>query len=338
MSMKKYLLNFNNLLGFSALFIAACAAFFSIWGIGLLFSGASISSMIMASSLELGKLVATSFLYRFWKRTQSLLKTYLCVAVVVLMGITSLGIFGYLTSAYQQSSVQYSMMQDQITTLESQKKSYVVKIDDVKKRIESLSTLRKSQEDRLTQVNTNALLARNPIQFRQVQEQTMELIDQTDKNIKTENDKSQSFSSEIETIDKKITDIKLSSSSAKDIQTFKFVAEAMNVDLNTVVKWFILILICVFDPLAVALVLAYNVAMAKEYAIYSKIDSDDDSTPVSSVKQESSQQENTSNHTESVVPPTQPHVESTQPTPVDSPTPIEKAKQDEFFKLNFAHR
>ena len=134
----------------------------------------------------------------------------------------------------------------------------MVKIDDVKKRIDSLSNLRKSQEDRLSQVNTNALLARNPIQFRQVQEQTMELIDQTDKNIKSENDKSQSYSTEIESLDKKITDIKLSSSSAKDIQTFKFVAESLGVDLNTVVKWFILILIVVFDPLAVGLLLAAN--------------------------------------------------------------------------------
>lgn len=336
----KPILNFNNLLGFSALFIATCAAFFSIWGIGLLFSGASISSMIMASSLELGKLVATSFLYRFWIRSQSLLKIYLCISIVVLMGITSLGIFSYLTSAYQQSSIQYSMMQDQIVTLESQKKSYVVKIDDVKNRIESLSVLRKTQEDRLSQINTNALLARNPIQFRQVQEQTMELIDQTDKNIKTENDKSQSFMSEIEMIDKKITDINLSSSSAKDIQTFKFVAESLNVDLNTVVKWFIFILIFVFDPLAVALVLAYNVAVAKEYTMYVKADSSGDSSsiPPSSV---SDSQENVSNplSVETQTQPPQPSQSSelTQQSLVQN-NPIEKSKQNEFFKLNFAHR
>lgn len=342
--MKKYLLNFNNLLGFSALFVAACAAFFSIWGIGLLFSGASISSMIMASSLELGKLVATSFLYRFWKRTQSLLKTYLCIAVVVLMGITSLGIFGYLTSAYQQSSVQYSMMQDQIITLESQKKSYVEKIDDVKKRVESLSVLRKNQEDRLSQINTNTLLARNIIQFRQVQDQTMELIDQTDKNIKTENEKSQNFLSEIEAIDKKINDVKLSSSSSKDIQTFKFVAEAMNVDLNTVVKWFILILIFVFDPLAVALVLAYNVAMAKEYAIYSDTDDGEIASNVSSSAMDIKPQENTSTQTEPSTPQVQPSVESQstvdpQQSIASNPNTLtEKPKQDEFFKLNFAHR
>lgn len=144
----------------------------------------------------------------------------------------------------------------------------MAKIDDIKKRVDSLSTLRKSQEDRLTQVNTNALLARNPIQFRQVQEQTMELIDQTDKNIKDENDKSKQYFSDIDAVDKKISDIKLGSAETKDIQTFKFVADAFGVSLNTVAKWFIFILICVFDPLAVALVLAYNVAISKEYEIY----------------------------------------------------------------------
>lgn len=266
--MNRTLFNFNTLLGFSALFIAGCAAFFSIWGIGLLFSGASIAAMIMASSLELGKLVATSFLYRFWKRSQWLLKSYLCVSVMILMCITSLGIFGYLSSAYQQSSVKYTLLQDQISTLESQKKQSLVKVDDVKKRIDSLSVLRKTQEDRLSQVNTNTLLARNPIQFRQVQEQTMELIDQTDKNIKDENEKTKQYSNEIDSIDKKLSDIKLNSAETKDIQTFKFVAEAFGVSLNTVAKWFIFVLICVFDPLAVALVLAYNVATNREYEIY----------------------------------------------------------------------
>lgn len=270
-SMNRNLFNFNLLLGFSALFIAGCAAFFSIWGIGLLFSGASIAAMIMASSLELGKLVATSFLYRFWKQSKWILKSYLCGAVFVLMMITSLGIFGYLTSAYQQSSIKYGMMLDSVKMLEEQKKQQQSKITEVKSRIDSLSALRKTQESRLSEINTNALLARNPIQFRQVQEQTMELIDQTDKNIKVENDKATSYSVTIDSIDKKIADLKLSTAANKDIQTFKFVADELNMNLNTVVKWFILVLIFVFDPLAVALILAYNMAISKEYAIYTPV-------------------------------------------------------------------
>jgi len=186
--------------------------------------------------------------------------------------ITSLGIFGYLTSAYQQSAIKYGMMLDTVKLLEDQKKQEQSKISEVKLRIDSLSALRRTQEARLSEINTNALLARNPIQFRQVQDQTMELIDQTDKNIKSENDKSVSYSTTIDSIDKKISDIKLNTAANKDIQTFKFVADELNVSLNTVVKWFILILIFVFDPLAVALILAYNMAISKEYAIYSYVE------------------------------------------------------------------
>lgn len=338
--MNKNFLNFNNLLGFSALFIAGCAAFFSIWGIGLLFSGASIAAMVMASSLELGKLVATSFLYRFWKKSQFLLKSYLCVSIIVLMGITSLGVFGYLTSAYQQSSIQYTMMQEQVTSLENQKKLSVVKIDDVKKRIDSLTSLRKSQEDRLSQVNTNSMLTRNPIQFRQVQEQTMELIDQTDKNIKSENDRSQSYSTDVDTADKKITELKLNSSSAKDIQTFKFVADSAGVSINTVAKWFILILICVFDPLAVALILAYNVAINREYAIYtapSELIPRPTSKPTVQPKSEEVTEkeivtESFNNISDSVTQESIPTVSN------EESNPGKKSEQDDFFKRYFAHR
>ncbi len=306
--MNRNLFNFNLLLGFSALFIAGCAAFFSIWGIGLLFSGASIAAMVMASSLELGKMVATSFLYRFWKRSQWLLKSYLCGAVFVLMAITSLGIFGYLTSAYQQSSVKYGMMMDTIKTLEDQKKLEMVKIQDVKVRIDSLSALRKTQEARLSEINTNALLARNPIQFRQVQDQTMELIEQTDKNIQSENNKSASYSTTIDAIDKKVAEIKLNTAANKDIQTFKFVADELNVSLNTVVKWFILVLIFVFDPLAVALILAYNMAISKEYSIY---------TPVVTKEPEPKKEPEPTKEPENIVTNIEPEV-SNVPSPVVS--------------------
>lgn len=163
---------------------------------------------------------------------------------------------------------------ESITVLDTQKKQEQNKINDVKLRIDSLSSLRKTQESRLSEINNNALLARNPIQFRQVQDQTMELIDQTDKNIKTENDKASVYSSNIDVIDKKIMEIKLNSTANKDIQTFKFVADELKMDLNTVVKWFIFVLICVFDPLAVALILAYNMAISREYEIYKPIDQD----------------------------------------------------------------
>lgn len=227
----------------------------------MLFSGSAIASMIMASSLEIGKLVATTFLYRYWKKSQMLLKTYLILAVVSLMFITSLGIFGYLTSAYQQSSIENKLSEEKIVYIQDQKKMYVDKINDAKKRIENITKLRTSQENRLNESITNVIISRNPIQLSQIQQSTKEFIDKSEKDMDVENNKIQSTVDEIQKLDKQISDIKIKSGGQKDLQTFKFVADEFGVDINKVVKWFIICLISVFDPLAICLLLAYNTTL-----------------------------------------------------------------------------
>ena len=254
-------LTFERIVGLSSLFIASCAAFFSIIGIGMLFSGSAIASMIMASSLEIGKLVATTFLYRYWKKSQILLKTYLILAVLALMFITSLGIFGYLTSAYQQSAIENKMSEEKIVYIQDQKKMFDDKINNSKKRIESITKLRVSQEERLNESMTNVIISRNPIQLAQIQQSTKEFIDKSEKDIENENNKIQSSIDEMQKLDKQISDIKLQGSGKKDLQTFKFVADEFGVDINKVVKWFIICLISVFDPLAICLLLAYNTTL-----------------------------------------------------------------------------
>lgn len=254
-------INFERLLGLSSLFIASCAAFFSIIGIGMLFSGSTIAAMIMASSLELGKLVATSFLYRYWKKTKTFLKIYLTTSVVVLMVITSLGIFGYLSSAYQQSSIENQLIEQKIQVIEEQKNYVKDKIATAKNRVVNVAQLRNSQEERLSQIMTNTLIARNPVQLRQVQQETQELIKQSEKDLESETIKIQKSTEELQQLDKQIASLKLESGSKKDVQTFKFVADEFGVNINKVVKWFIVALISVFDPLAVCLLLAYNTAI-----------------------------------------------------------------------------
>lgn len=227
----------------------------------MLFSGSAIASMIMASSLEIGKLVATTFLYRYWKKIKLLLKIYLISAVVILMIITSLGIFGYLTSAYQQSAIENKLSEDKILVINDQKKYTEDKINSAKKRIESIVALRNSQESRLGESMTNVVISRNPIQLAQIQEQTKELIDKSEKDIESENGKIQKGIDELQSFDKKIAEIKVEAGSKKDIQTFKFISEQFKVDMNTGVTWFIVALISVFDPLAICLLLAYNTTL-----------------------------------------------------------------------------
>jgi hypothetical protein len=255
---------FPHILGFSALLIALCAAFFSVYGIATLFAGASISAMVMASSLEIGKLVGTTFLYRYWGKCKVYLKLYLTIAIVALMMITSLGIFGYLSAAYQKSSIEFTVTQEKIKSVQDQKPYYQDKITASKKRVDELTKLRAIQESRMSEIVTNETIARNPLQLRQLQQQNVDLVNQTDKDIRDENTKIQSTIDDIRKLDDQVNDMKLGSAAKKDVQTFKFVADALHVPLDTIARWFIISIIFVFDPLAICLILAYNVAVYKK--------------------------------------------------------------------------
>ena len=100
--------------GLSALLIAGSAAFFSVFGLSKLFAGATLSVIIMAGSLEFGKIIGASFLYRYWNNITSWLKVYMTVGVIILVGITSAGIFGFLSNAYQGATIEF---EKQTTTL-----------------------------------------------------------------------------------------------------------------------------------------------------------------------------------------------------------------------------
>ncbi len=95
---KQYL--FPTLIALSALSVSASAAFYSITGLSKLFVGASFAVTVMATSLEVAKLVIASYLYQYWNKTKVLLKVYLTLATFVLILITSAGIYGFLSSAY----------------------------------------------------------------------------------------------------------------------------------------------------------------------------------------------------------------------------------------------
>lgn len=251
-------MKFENVILLTSLLIAGCAAYFSVYGIGLLFSGAAVAAMIMAASLELGKLVSTKFVFENWKKVNLLIKLYLTIAVFVLMAITSLGIFGYLTAAFQKSSLESELSNNKIVSLETQKISESKKIDTIKSTIDNLYKLRSSQENRLNESMTNVLIARNPIAMQNLQNQINEQISDLNKQIESENEKVKSNETKISSIDEQIFKLKVENSQRKDITTFKFVADEFGTTVPKVAKWFIIVLITVFDPLAIVLLIAYN--------------------------------------------------------------------------------
>ncbi len=120
----KNLSAYTVLIGFTALLIAGCAGFFSVIGIGDLFEGnmpwIKTAVIIMAASLEVGKLVAASFLYRYWKKTSVGLRTYLFAAVLVLMAITSFGIYGFLSKAFRDNDLKVDTLRSALAVPEGE--------------------------------------------------------------------------------------------------------------------------------------------------------------------------------------------------------------------------
>jgi cell division protein FtsL len=239
---------FITLVAFSAIFVASCAAFFSIKGLITLFSGSSLAIGIMASSLELGKLVAASFLHTYWRRINFLLKLYLSSAVLVLMCITSLGIFGFLTGAYQVHSSKVNTFDTKIASLTLEKQGVDQSILERTDRIKTLVDLRQTQEQRIQAAGN----------LKAPREQAYKSIAEANEEIhKKETEVAQDRQRATE-LDKEISELKISLNTTTDVGSFKFIADAIGTDVDTSVQYFIFALIAVFDPLAVALVLAWN--------------------------------------------------------------------------------
>ena len=150
--MKKYILPF--LIALSALSVSASAAFYSITGLSKLFAGASFAVIIMASSLEIAKLVIASFLYQYRKTAAKLLKVYLTIALGVLILITSAGIYGFLSSAYETTSAKNTVVEKQIAALETKKANYT-KTRDLY--IQDKDKISKSTSDLRTALSTGTI-------------------------------------------------------------------------------------------------------------------------------------------------------------------------------------
>ncbi len=236
------------LVAFSALFVAGCAAFFSIKGLIVLFSGSALAVGIMASSLELGKLVTASFLHSYWNATSRLLRLYLCLAVFVLMCITSLGIFGFLTGAYKEHATRVNTFDTKIAALSLEKSGVDQAILERTDRIKALADLRQLQEQRVQTAGN----------LKAPREQAYKSITEANEEIQKKEIEVVSARQRSVELDKEISELKISLDTTTDIGSFKFLASALNTDVDTAVRYFILALIFVFDPLAVTLVLALN--------------------------------------------------------------------------------
>lgn len=239
----------RTLIGLSAIMVAGCAAFFSVTGLGLLFYGASTAVIVMASTLEFAKLVVASYLKQSWHEIERTLKLYLTLALISLMLITSGGVYGYLSDAFQKQSLLLEKMDREIALVNNKISINEKEISRYEQKIINISNIRNSQEANLTK-----LIDKEKSTIR-----VASMIRSADLEIKTASQKIDSLNTaniglyqEVEQIKNNNIDLE------KQVGGFRFVADAFNVDLKTAVKWFILLIVLVFDPLAIALVLAFN--------------------------------------------------------------------------------
>jgi hypothetical protein len=242
-------MNIKILLALAALLVAGCAAFFSVTGLGLLFHGAAISVMIMASTLEFAKLVSAAYLKQKWWDIGRFLKIYLTLAVVTLMFLTSMGIFGFLSDAFQQQSIVIEQVDRKIGVLNNKITLNNTEIERYNKQIANFSQIRNSQENNLSKM----------IERQQGTSRISGMIKNADAQIKLSSNRIDSLSNQNTVIYEEIDEVKNQNIDLeKQIGGFRFVAEAFGIELKKAVKYFILIIVFVFDPLAIALILAYN--------------------------------------------------------------------------------
>jgi hypothetical protein len=237
----------------TAIALSAIAAFYSVIGLAQIFPGSFWPIILMGSVLEVAKLVTVSWLYNNWIETNRLIKTYFIVAIILLMAITSMGIFGFLTSAYQSSLVEYSQAETQQTFMVSQKAILEKELESLTMRVETLNQSRLSQEKRLPEMSRAAA---KPV---------YEDIAKSGEEISQTRTRMNQVFEEIKTLDLQTLEAQKQSGKQKDIGTLKYAAELFNTDINTIVKWFTLAIIVVFDPLAIALVLGYNIAANRTF-------------------------------------------------------------------------
>lgn len=251
-------------MGASALFIAIAAAFFSVTGLSKLFAGASTAVILMASSLEFGKLISASFLYAYWDKINKALRTYLVIGVGVLILITSAGIYGFLTSAYQVTADQLGVLDKQVELVDLKKARFQEQLDGYNSEkvqlSQTISELSKGLSNNIltyTDSKGNVVTTTSSATRRALELQLNDSKSQRDVVSK----KIEILSDSITKLDLSVLDIQQSSDVAAEVGPLKYMAEITGKPMATVVNWFALLIIFVFDPLAVTLVIAFNTAL-----------------------------------------------------------------------------
>ena len=240
----------------TSLAIAAVAAWYSIIGLTTIFSAAVIPIIIMGIVLEIGKLVAAAWVYNHWRETSILLRTYLVSAIVVLMLITSMGIYGFLSKSHIDAGINTGEISVKIERIDNRIRSEQRQIDRAEKNITEMDiTLEKTEygffDDSRLEERKRQTAER---------EQLNNIIKKSESEIDNLLDKKSEYELEVKNFEVEVGPIKY-------IAALIYGDEATNY-LDNTVRYVILLLIFVFDPLAVLLLISANMSYRKELGLY----------------------------------------------------------------------
>ena len=273
----------------AALLLAATAAYYSIYGISKLFVSQATAVIIMASILEVSKLITAAYLERFWQTIHWIRRVYLMIAMLILMSITSLGIYGFLVSAYQDTAYKMQSI-DKLVEIETTKRlryEQQINQNSIEKAelATSISDLTKglsnnviTYTDKEGNVLTTTSSATRKALENQLELSRLRLADLVEKQ-STINDS-------ITQIDLRVLDIQTNSDIVAEIGPLRYIATITGKSIDQVVGWFILLFIIVFDPLAIILLISANKALTK------KVDKIDTPTPPITPTPQHSDQDN----------------------------------------------
>ena len=253
---------FPTVVALSALSVSVSAAFYSVSGLSKLFAGATFEVTVMASSLEVSKLVIASLLYQYWGKINKLLRFYLTLATIILVLITSAGIYGFLSAAYQETATKSGIVDKRVEVLELRKNRFIDSRDYLmtEKGVldKSISSLRDGLSNNVIQYKdkeTGQIITTTSSSTRKaLQNELNTAVAQRDKiSIRLETD-----TDSINGIDIKILDTESSAEIASELGPLKYLSELTGKPMNIIINVLLLIIIFVFDPLAISLVIASN--------------------------------------------------------------------------------
>ena len=260
---------FPFIIAFSALSVSASAAFYSVYGLSKLFAGAQFEVIIMAGSLEVAKLVIASLLYQYWDTINKALRTYLTLAAIILVIITSMGIYGFLSAAYQETYANLLISDNKIEFLDNKAKFYE---DDIQR-----------YDKELTQISSNiSILSNAKAQSIQVRDTTVsggvrstistaelrlsqKRIEVEEENRKAVQEKRQVAADSLQKFRLEILNLDNNSEVAGELGPLKYLAGLTDTPMDVIINILLLTIIFVFDPLAISLVVAANFAFAHAY-------------------------------------------------------------------------